>query len=233
MASRPLATLLAFALALDLVGAPGVARADVAASPPAPPAAPCCAEVSEVKDGLRAYYASEKTTAYIFVGVGAASAAAGASLLAVPRDLTRGLGASLLAFGVLEAAGAAFYAFQVDAEIDRYGATLARDPAAFKRDELAHIQGTTSRTTLYRASELALVAGGAGVAAYGFSKGQDTWKGVGIGVAAEALTFFVLDSFGAARARAYEGEIQRFAPKVSLQLGASGQPAGVALGGLF
>ncbi len=51
-----------------------------------------------------------------------------------------------------------------------------------------------------RASELVLVVAGAGVATYGFVSDKDVWKGVSIGVAAEAATFFVLDAFGSARA---------------------------------
>ena len=53
-----------------------------------------------------------------------------------------------------------------------------------------------------RASELALVVAGAGVATYGFVSDKDVCKGVGvgIGVAAGAATFFVLDAFGSARA---------------------------------
>ena len=209
------------AMASMSVGRP--ARADDGA----PPAS------AGIGDGMRDYYQSEKTTAYTFVGVGAASAAAGGILLTRPGDFARGLGGSLLTLGVLEAAGAAFYAFQVDAEVDHYSATLARDPSAFKREEASHIHGTTTRFFAYRLSELALAVGGAGVATYGFAKDQDLWKGVGIGVAAEALTFFVLDSFGQARARAYEDEVQRFQPSVAVQVGGGDRPTTLGMSARF
>jgi hypothetical protein len=194
----------------------------------APPAAG-----AGIGDGMRGYYQSEETTAYTFVGVGAASAAAGGILLTRPGDLARGLGGSLLALGVLEAAGAAFYAFQVDAEVEHYSATLARDPSAFKREEATHIHGTTTRFFAYRLGELALAVGGAGVATYGFAKDQDLWKGVGIGVAAEALTFFVLDAFGQARARAYEDEVQRFQPTIAVQVGGGDRPTTIGMSARF
>lgn len=42
-----------------------------------------------------------------------------------------------------------------------------------------------------RASELALVVAGAGVATYGFVSDKDVWKGVGIGVAARPWSLAV------------------------------------------
>ncbi len=220
MAARRIHTCLAAALGAALVATSVPAAADDLA--PAPAAMP-----APIADGMRGYYASERSTAFLFIGVGAGSAAAGGVLAATaPRDgdFSRGLGWSLLTVGVLEAAGAAFYAFQVNAEIDHYSAALAKDPTAFKREELAHIHGTTSRFVAYRLSELALAAGGAGVATYGFVKNQDTWKGVGIGVAAEALTFFVLDSFGQARAKAYEDEVRGFNPEMAIEIGGGERP---------
>jgi hypothetical protein len=191
-----------------------------------------------IGDEMRGYYASEKTTAFIFVGVGSASAAAGGVLVGTAAhgpngDFGRGLGWSLLAVGALEAAGAAFYALQVVAETDHYEETLARDPSSYKREELTHIHGTTSRFVAYRLSELGLALAGAGVATYGFVKNQDTWKGVGIGVAAEAITFFTLDAFGQARAKEYEDQVRRFEPQVGVQVGGDQRPWGMSVGGLF
>jgi hypothetical protein len=214
-----------------LLGSASTAAADDGAPLPAPARAP-------IGDEMRGYYASEKTTAFIFVGVGSASAVGGGVLLATAPhggsgDFARGLGGSLLGVGALEAAGAAFYALQVGAESAHYEETLARDPSSYKREELTHIHGTTSRFVAYRLSELGLALAGAGVATYGFVKNQDTWKGVGIGVAAEAITFFTLDSFGQARAKDYEDQVRRFEPQVGVQVGGGARPWGMSVGGLF
>lgn len=172
-----------------------------------------------MSDDLHGYYRSEKTIAYTFLGLGAASAGAGVYLTQRPEAFSRGLGGSLVALGGLQALGAAFYAFQVDAQRSRYEAQLARDPASFKRDEGDHIQGTTSRFVVYRTAEVALALAGAGVAAYGFAANKDVWKGIGVGVASQALVFFVIDSFGVARAHDYEERVRRFQPAVSMHKG--------------
>ena len=213
----------AFAIALE-----SVALADEPES-----SGPTSSTARAPDDEMRAYYAGEKTTAFVFVAVGVVSAAAGAVLVTREGDFARGMGWSVLGLGAFEALGAGFYAFQVDAQLAHYSETLARDPAAFKREELTHIHGTTSRFVVYRLSEVALALAGAGVATYGFAANKDAWKGIGIGVAAEALTFFLLDSFGQARAVAYEERVRRFEPTVSLQLGGKDRPWSVGVGGKF
>jgi len=191
-----------------------------------------------IREQMHAYYASEAETAHLFTGVGAASAFGGGVMVGMAAsgpdgELARALGWSLLAVGGLEAVGAAFYAFQVDAERVHYDALLARDPAAFKREEGAHIHGTTSRFVAYRLAELGLAVAGAGVATYGFAKNQDTAKGIGIGVGGEALLFFFLDAFGQARAKEYEEQVGRFEPKVGVQVGGGERPWGMSVGGRF
>ena len=69
-----------------------------------------------VGEQLRAYYESEKSTAYVFVAIGALSSAAGGVLVTRKDDFSRGLGWSIVGLGALEAIGAAFYAFQVQRE---------------------------------------------------------------------------------------------------------------------
>lgn len=210
----------AAAIAAATLGA-GTARAD---------------EVAETRASIaieeRAYYAFERNTAYTFVGVGIVSAGAGAFLVTRSGDFARGAGWSVLSLGVLQAIGAGAYKFQVDALDERYAATLARDPAAYKREEGAHIAGTTSRFVFYRATELGLALAGIAVATYGFVKDRDLWKGIGTGVAIEAITFLTIDSFGTARAHRYQEHVERFRPEVTLDLGGGG-PWGASVRGRF
>ncbi len=76
------------------------------------------------------------------------------------------MGWPLLTLGGLETLAAIFYAVQVGGEIDHYESALAADLAVFRREELAHIQGTTSRFLFYRLAEVTLALGGAGVSTY-------------------------------------------------------------------
>ncbi len=189
---------------------PAAVLADDASAPAGPPVGRL-----EIGDEMRAYYNSERDTAILFTGLGFASAGAGTALVSREGDFAHGLGWSMITVGGIEVLVAIFYGLQVSWEIDHFGKALAADPAAFKVEESTHIHGTTSRFTWYRAGELAVAAGGAGAAIYGFAAKDDVWKGIGIGVAAEALAFFVIDSFGQSRARDYEKKVIRFEPSVA------------------
>ena len=111
--------------------------------------APTAAEVSgEMHD----YYAGEALSAYVILGVGAVSVAGGGILVTRGDDFARGFGWPVLVLGALEGVGAAFYAFQVHAEIRHYEASFAANPAGFRDEEVAHMRGTTSRFAIYQAN---------------------------------------------------------------------------------
>ena len=213
--------------ALFVLGGETDARAD---EPSAPAAATGRAAMAEDVIG---YYHSERNTALTFIGLGAVSAGVGTGLVVSGGDFATGLGVAMISIGALEVLGSAFYAVQVGNELDHYSGLLARDPAQFKSEEATHIHGTTSRFFWYRASELFLVLAGAGVATYGFVKDHDVWKGVGIGVAGEAATFFILDAFGSARAVEYEEHVKRFDPSVAFSIGDGVRPWSLAVSGKF
>jgi hypothetical protein len=186
-----------------------------------------------IADDMTAYYRSERNTAFTFIGIGAVSAGVGTALVTTRKDFAVGLGFSMIGIGALEVLGSTFYALQVGAELDHYSELLARDPAAFKREEGGHIHGTTSRFFWYRTAELVLVIVGAGVATYGFASDKDVWKGAGIGVAGEAATFFVLDAFGASRAEDYEERVRQFDPTVAFSVGGGERPWSLSVSGRF
>jgi hypothetical protein len=161
---------------------------------------------------MHGYYAGERASAYVVMALGGASTIAGSVLVTQNSDFDRGLGVPLIALGALEGLGAIFYAFQVGGEIRAYGASLDRDGASYKRDELAHLHGTTSRFVFYRLTELGLALAGVGIATYGFVANADTWKGAGIGVASIALPFLIIDTINNGRAARYDDHVRKFEP---------------------
>lgn len=175
------------------------------------------AHADDVQGDLQGYYGGERVSAYVVGGMGAAAAAGGGYLVTRDSAFAKGLGWPWLVMGGLEAIGAVFYAFQVGGEIDHYGADLARDPAMYRAEELDHLRGTSSRFVIYRAVELALTLGGAGVAGYGLATNRDAWKGGGLGVASLALPFFVIDTLNDARASRYLDVVRRYQPTVGVQ----------------
>jgi hypothetical protein len=163
---------------------------------------------------LHAYYGGERTSAYVVAVLGALSVGGGVALVTRDSDFARGLGWPLLVLGALEGIGAVIYAFQVGGEIHHYETVLDRDPSAYRRDELAHIHGTSTRFVFYRLTELGLALGGIAAPSYGFAANVDTWKGIGIGVTSIALPFLLIDTINNGRATHYEGQLRSFDPVV-------------------
>jgi hypothetical protein len=188
---------------------------------------------AEVEDDLRGYYEGERVSAYVIGGLGAAAAASGAYLVTREGDFPRALGWSWVAMGGLELVGAVAYMFQVGAEIDRYGAALAQDPAGYRAEESDHIRGTSSRFVVYRAVELSLVVAGAGAAVYGLAANRDLWRGTGVGVLSLSLPLAVIDTFNNARASRYLDEVKRFQPSVGVQSGGAYKGWVVSVGATF
>ncbi len=182
-----------------------------------PAAADEAAPRAAVQSDMLSYYAGEETSAYIILGLSVAYLGAGVPLTIQSGNFERGLGVPLLSLGVLEGIGAVFYVFQVRAEIRHYGDLLASDPEGFRKTELAHIEGTQSRFWIYRAVELALTLAGVGFATYGFIANQDLYKGLGIGLFAIGLPFFIIDSVNNGRAARYHDRLHRFDPTLTVQ----------------
>jgi hypothetical protein len=176
-----------------------------------------CARADDADTDLHGYYGGERLSAVVICGMGAAAAASGAFLVTREPDFARGLGWAWLVMGGLETVGAVAYAIQVGGEIDHYEAVRARDPAAYRAEEIDHIRGTSSRFVIYRTVELALTLAGAGISIYGLAENRATWLKAGLGIASLALPLLVLDTFNNARASRYLDGLQRGQPSVSAQ----------------
>lgn len=189
---------------------------------------PARADGADIRDDMHGYYAGERTSAIVIGSLGAASIAGGIVLVTRPEDLPRGFGVPLIALGALEGLGALFYAFQVGSEIRHYDESYAKDRAAFRKEELAHLAGTRRRFVFYLLFEATLFATGVGIAIGGFAANEDVLKGVGLGIASIAAPFLIIDSINNARAGAYADHLQHFDPNVAIggrgfQLGYSGR----------
>ena len=170
----------------------------------------------EVAGDMRSYYGGERASAYVVATLGTLAVGGGIVLVTRDTDFARGFGVPLIALGALEGIGAVVYAFQVGAEIRHYQTSIDRSGDAFRSEELEHMRGTRSRFVWYLAAEIGLSVVGAGIATYGFASDQDSWKGVGLGVASIALPFVLIDSINNARAGAYERHIRRFQPSIAV-----------------
>ena len=171
---------------------------------------------ADIQADMHGYYGGERASAILFGSLGVASIAGGIVLVTRPEDLPRGFGVPLIAFGALEALGGLYYALQVGGEIRHYDEAYAKDRAAFRKEEIAHIHGTRARFPLYLAFEATMLATGIGIAIGGFVANQDVLKGVGLGVSSIWAPFLIIDCINNARAASYASALEKFDPSVAL-----------------
>lgn len=188
---------------------------------------------SAIREDMSAYYASERSTTLTMMSYGALSLFAGAALSTRSDDLSKGLGGSMIVLGALADLGGASYVSQVNGEIRHYSDELSRNPADFRRDEIAHLAGTSKRFVFYRSAELTTFALGVGGATYGFAAKKDAWQGIGIGTALEAGLLFTIDSMNNRRAALYQEQLARFDVGLSIHPPAADQPAWLGVSGRF
>jgi hypothetical protein len=197
----------AWTIGLSVAATAASAHADDAPSKPV--------SQHEMSKDIDSYYDGEATSAYVILNLGLVEAGAGAVLVNEHFDFAQGLGWPLLTMGALETIGGIFYAFTVDDESSRYQALLSRDPRTFKREELAHIQGTRRHFIYYRLTELGITIAGAGIATYGFAANRDVWKGLGLGIASVGLPFLIIDTVNNGRAANYADALDHFDPAIA------------------
>jgi hypothetical protein len=179
------------------------ARAALAAEPLDPPA---------MTRAMRDYFSSEKSEGFVFLGLGAGSAALGGYLLTRREGFARGAAWPLIGLGLVEALGVGSYALGLDAKADRLAKQIQADPAGYKREELDRVAGVKTRFVVYRFAELAILAAGGGLLAYGLVRDRDGFKGAGTALASHAALLLALDYFAERRAHDYYDQIASFAP---------------------
>jgi hypothetical protein len=186
--------------------------------PAAALADPPTADLSPLDPGamgalMHTYVRGERMSVVPFAFSGAATVGAGLFLLRLDDAVARGAAWPLLGFGVVElAAGTAFFLRSYSQEA-KLAELLAANPAEFARSEQAHLRRITSlfQPILLWLEAAIIVAGGA-LAIVGAVQGGGGMAGLGLGLAVQGLTFFLLDWAVLDRANAYSAALDRFHP---------------------
>jgi hypothetical protein len=166
-------------------------------------------DTSVIGGHVRGYYRGERVSAFMVLGLGLAGVGAGIPLLLQDGDFERGAGWTALILGGLEVIGAIAYAIDVSARMNYFEAALAEDPAAFREEETAHMDGTISRFLIYLTTEIVMTLTGVGIAAAGFASGEDVLQGVGISMAALWFPIVMIDLVNQQRGRIYVDRVRR------------------------
>jgi hypothetical protein len=169
-------------------------------------------DTAKMREDLEAYFAGERRAALYAGTVGLLSVGGGIGFVLRGNKLVRGAGWSLIGLGALQAIGGGGYAIVLSHTVPEHEAQLARDPVAFKRDELTRMHGVVSRFTPIRWQDLAVAVLGAGIATYGFGSRRSTWKGVGLSISLQALAALALEEIDYHRALGYQEQLVHFQP---------------------
>jgi hypothetical protein len=149
-------------------------------------------DVAVLRSAMRAYVSGERRSVIPFAATAVVTMTAGGLLLLSSDSVARGAAWPLLGFGLLELAAGLFFGIrnqapQLDAQLDA-------DPAAFVRDEREKLGRISRRNQpILLAVWSAVIAAGGAMAGIGAARSEPTVAGVGLGLAVQALAFFLID----------------------------------------
>ena len=175
------------------------------------------AQVETMRRDMHDFFDAEVGGSWAFTleGFAAAGAATSAFFLYEGQraDLVRGWAIPVAVIGIVQAfAGGVFLLARTPGQVADLDAQLARDPAAYRRDEIERMERIDFQFDLVKVVEIGLAIAGAGVATYGMVAGDDLWTGIGLGTISQVLVTLFLDMLAAARADTYAEQLDRFDP---------------------
>ena len=145
-----------------------------------------------LRAAMHTYVRGERRSIIPF-GVAALASITAATVLFIPNEpIARGAAWPMLGFGVLELAAGVFFGLRDEQpKLDR---RLDEDPAAFVREERQKVERISHRNQpVLLGIWSAVMAAGGVMAGVGAAKGLGTLEGVGLGLAVQALAFFLID----------------------------------------
>ena len=162
---------------------------------------------AEAKAIMKDHYDDEKLAGNVLLGLGIAGVAAGSFLVKDPCEVRQGMSYPLIAIGLMHVGAGVYLHMAADQRIHNNSVEIERDGQAWVVRERAHMDGVQTRLTALTFVEIGLVAGGAGLAYYGYRKGYGRVEGAGIGLAIEAAVSLGLDLWASRRADGYRDRL--------------------------
>lgn len=158
---------------------------------------------AEAKSIMKDYFDGEKTGGYVLVGLGLGGIAAGSFLLKDDCKVRQGMSYPLLAVGTLHVIAGIYIGTVSDRRIADFNREIDVDGQTWTMRERERMDGVSTQFTFLKLVEVGLVAGGAGLAYYGYKTGRPRAQGAGIGIAIEAAVTLAFDLWASRRADAY------------------------------
>ena len=162
---------------------------------------------AEAKATMRDYLDGEKTGGYVLLGLGIGGIATGTFFVKADCPVRRGMSYPLLAFGALQVAAGVYIGMVSDNRIRDFGVEIDRDGQQWTERERDRMDGVQTQFTALKLVEVGLIAGGTGLAYYGYRRGWGRVEGAGIGIAIEAAATLVFDLWASRRADHYRDKL--------------------------
>lgn len=164
---------------------------------------------AEAKAVMQDYFDGEKTGGYVLVGMGIGGIATGTFLLGQHCPIRKGMAYPLITAGALHVIAGVYIGMASDKRIDDFGSEIDRDGQAWTLRERDRMDGVHTQFTVLKLVEVGLVAGGAGLAYWGYRKGHGRVEGAGIGIAIEAALTLGFDIWASSRANDYRDKLDK------------------------
>jgi hypothetical protein len=164
---------------------------------------------AEAKSIMRSYFDGEKSGGYVLLGLGITGIATGTFLLKDDCKVRQGMSYPLLAVGALHVVAGVYIGMVSDNRINDFNHEIDVDGQAWTERERDRMDGVSTQFTVLKLVEVGLIAGGAGLAYYGYQKGHQRVEGAGIGIAIEAAVTLAFDLWASRRANAYADRLDK------------------------
>ena len=172
---------------------------------------------AEAKAVMQDYFDGEKTGGYVLVGMGIAGVGSGTWLLSQHCPIRKGMAYPLITVGALHVIAGVYVGMASDKRIDDFNTEIDRDGQAWTLRERDRMDGVHTQFTVLKLVEVGLIAGGAGLAYWGYRNGHRRVEGAGIGIAIEAAATLAFDIWASSRANDYRdklGDIDIVTPRL-------------------
>jgi hypothetical protein len=168
---------------------------------------------AQMAGAMHTYFDGERGAGPLFFGAGLLGVGAGTVMALKGGDITRGAGFPMIGLGLVQGIVGSTLLLGTKKRVATLDAELAKDPAAWKRNESKRMDGVNKSLIALMVIEGVLIAAGTTTAVVAAQKECcRTLQGVGLGLAAESAVTLMLDIFAAARAQEYAENIRRFEP---------------------
>jgi len=183
---------------------------------------------AQMASAMRSYFAGELAEGAAFIGIGAGTAYV-ASSLAGGGDFGIGLASAMLPVSAIQIGAGLVLWVRTEGQVASLLALHARDPAAYRKEELPRMERVNYLFDVYKVIEVGLITLGGASIAFGVADHREGFVGAGVGLATQGGAMLTFDLLAEDRAQVYTSRIRRLTPSIE----PVASPKGLGFRGFF